>query len=527
VELSLALRGQIWRTQDWFARLVELEWDARRISDPWQRSQAYLELARVTDGMVPDRQRALLLYQRAWQATGECISALTTARAIYRELGDLPHAAEVAEVEYRYTQDPTLLAIAGETWLDAGDAARAAPALARALEQLGDEDLKDALATARRINGGGDDLSRLEREANVADHETASRKLLHAALVIRAIHPTHPLYESLLRRSLDQDSRNHRAATLLDFQLEREERWVEYIELQEMRADTAPSDRERVDIFRRTGIALVVRCKQARAGARLLATALAIAYERQVEDIPGHIAMLALLRTAYQATDQSQQMCAIYDRALQASLSEDERLFISSAAGKMAWKQLDDLKRAERYFATVKSIVPDHPLVQKFERSSGQRIAGNRRVAEAEQSARRVLQETEQALAGIDTRRYIETSPIGKEWINQRREDRVPSSNVVKVTLAAAVNCLNSEGSGFTAFTRDLSETGIFIKTEHPVEVGAVFRVMVRIPSAEGWGEECFDLSLRVVRIEKRVGFAAAIDEPPAEYRAKVQSLLE
>jgi tetratricopeptide (TPR) repeat protein len=531
MELSTDLRGQIWRTQDWFGRVVELEWEVKRVPDPFLRAERALELGRLCEALVPDRERALSLYQVAWQATGERLEALGWSRRLSMELGRTEDAARLAELEHRASSDPSLLVVAGEAWLDAGDAARAAEILSRARSELGGggEALLESLGVAEAAGEIGLEVVRLEREAGeVAEAEVAGRKLLNAALLVRRASRRHPRYEGLLRRAVDTDPRNLRAALLLEQILEAEERWVEYVELHEICADVAPSEHERVDVYRKGGTALSVRFHQARPSVRMLKTALAIAHEKKLENVPGHMAMLALLRNAHQASGELGELVNVCERALESALSDDEQLFVAALAGRTAWKGLKDPGRAKRFFSTVKSLVPDHPLVKKYERATGQPLTQVPRLEGSQLIARSALQANEERLGGVDTRRYFEVAVHEVPDLStdeRRRAERIPGTLVVKVVLPAAVR-VGRDGDGeFRAVTRDLSEFGVFIVTENEVAPGSEVELTIRIPREHGWEEDVFDMRARVVRTEAGAGFGAELSDAPESYQARVKTL--
>ncbi len=521
MELSTELRGQVWRTEDWPTRVVELEWEAKRLTDPWARSEAYVELGRLAEDLIADRERALRLYSKAWRSNGDNLTALARARVLARELMRLDVCAEIAEAEYRACKEPELLVSSAEAWLDAGFLEQAEALLLRAVEVLGPsiDEINDALSVCRAVETPMTEVARFEREAKTSAPDVASRKYVCAALCARFAGARNPQYEILLRHALDLDPYNHRAVVLLEQQLESEHRWVEYIELHELRAELARSDRERVEVYRHGGMTMFVRYNQEGAGARLISTALNLAYERNVGNIPAHLAMLGLLAGNGSGPGYSNQMLLMYDRALGCNISEDERVFIATTAGKLAWKELEDLERAQRYFAMVKGVVPDHPTVTRFERQIGKPLTTVRRPVEGETQAKEALFATERAMGGMATRPYIDGYDGPRDFTYTRREPRVHSQNVLTAKLVRT-------NLAFKAYSRDLSASGIYVFSESVVVVGDTVSMTVRIPAENGWAEETYELVGRVVRHDAGKGFAAALERTSEGYSERVHTLI-
>lgn len=81
------IRQRLRRSRDWPSAIDELEREAEDIKNERERSELLFEIGALTEEVIPERDRALALYQRAWKLFPENIKALTRARQIYRELG--------------------------------------------------------------------------------------------------------------------------------------------------------------------------------------------------------------------------------------------------------------------------------------------------------------------------------------------------------------------------------------------------------------------------------------------------------
>src|SRR5204862_6245356 len=105
------------------------------------------ELARLTEDVVPEREKALALYQRAWKLHPDNLKALSRAREVYREMGRHDMVAKLGEMELKSpAASKELSAIVGEAHLDNGQKAKALAFLEKALEKSPSVRVKDALA---------------------------------------------------------------------------------------------------------------------------------------------------------------------------------------------------------------------------------------------------------------------------------------------------------------------------------------------------------------------------------------------
>ena len=362
MELSSPLRARIWPSEDWSARALELEAEVQKVVDPWERSFRTYELAELCECLVPDRDRALVLYQRAWRLTGNNRRALIRARRLYDELHRLDMVATLAEVEAKHTREKETSEIIGNAWLDAGRPDRAQKWLAAALDRDPDRpDLRAALDVAktsddRRVA----ELERVRAAAAAASDWAAAPLCLHAARLARDINPG--LYVDMLRRTLESDPLQSSANRLLAVFLESARDWQEYADHHRRQARSAESPRDAVNALRRGGLALAVRFAQPALGIELIDEALTHAYDHALQDVPGHPAMLTLMAD----TDSRRQLARTVDhcaRALGAPLSEDDRLFVAVLAARIALRSLGNAAAAQRFLAIVHALVPDHSLI--------------------------------------------------------------------------------------------------------------------------------------------------------------------
>src|SRR5881628_3519796 len=126
------LRERLRRSRDWAVAIDELEASG---SKP-EQSERLFELAALVEDVIPERERALGLYQRAWKLHPDNLKALSRAREVYGEIGRFEMVAKLGEMELRSPAAPHDLAqIVGEALLDSGQGDKARPVLERALEK--------------------------------------------------------------------------------------------------------------------------------------------------------------------------------------------------------------------------------------------------------------------------------------------------------------------------------------------------------------------------------------------------------
>src|SRR5215470_9922021 len=130
------LRDRLRRSRDWAATIDELEKELEATGTKPEQSEKLFELASLVEDVIPERERALGLYQRAWKLHPDNLKALSRAREVYGEIGRFEMVAKLGEMELRSPLAPTNLAqIVGEALLDSGQKDKAKSVLEIALER--------------------------------------------------------------------------------------------------------------------------------------------------------------------------------------------------------------------------------------------------------------------------------------------------------------------------------------------------------------------------------------------------------
>jgi tetratricopeptide (TPR) repeat protein len=208
--------------------------------------------------VIPERERALGQYQRAWKLHPDNLKALSRAREVYAELGRHEMVAKLGEMELKSpAASAELPGIVGEALLDSGQRDKATAVLERAVERTPEATrVKDALAALQYDPEFWlDEVERLTSESAKFDDATAARMLLRAARILRLEAADDPSFEATLRAVLAKDLDEPSANVMLEAVLAGAQRWDDVDALYRSRAEAAGSAGERADRYR--GFALV------------------------------------------------------------------------------------------------------------------------------------------------------------------------------------------------------------------------------------------------------------------------------
>src|SRR4051794_18756100 len=181
------LRDRLRLSRDWAIAIDELEKELEASGTKPEQSERLFELAALVEDVIPERERALGLYQRAWKLHPDNLKALSRAREVYGEIGRYEMVAKLGEMELRSPLAAKNLAgIVGEALLDSGQKDKALPVLQRALGATPDSTrVKDALAAlSYDAEFWTDEVDRLADEADRHDDGTAARMLVRAARML-------------------------------------------------------------------------------------------------------------------------------------------------------------------------------------------------------------------------------------------------------------------------------------------------------------------------------------------------------
>src|SRR5437773_8190913 len=222
------LRERLRRSRDWTQTIDELEKELEASGTKPEQSERLFELAALVEDVIPERERALGLYQRAWKLHPDNLKALSRAREVYGEIGRFEMVAKLGEMELRSPAAAQNLAqIVGEAMLDSGQKEKALAILQRALGVQPDSiRIKDALAALTYDpEFWSDEVDRLSDDADRFDDATCVRMLVRAARIVRIEAPDDPRLELLLKRIFVKDIDEPTANFLYETLLANTQRW--------------------------------------------------------------------------------------------------------------------------------------------------------------------------------------------------------------------------------------------------------------------------------------------------------------
>ena len=102
---QMSMHTVVWQrlrqSRDWSVTIDELEKELGEQGSKSDQSDALYLLGQITEDVIPERERALGLYQRAWKVFPDNLKALSRARELYSELGRSEMVAKLGEMELR------------------------------------------------------------------------------------------------------------------------------------------------------------------------------------------------------------------------------------------------------------------------------------------------------------------------------------------------------------------------------------------------------------------------------------------
>jgi len=362
------LRERLRRSRDWVAAIDELEKELEASGTKLEQSERLYELAALVEDVIPERERALGLYQRAWKLYPDNLKALSRAREVYGEIGRFEMVAKLGEMELRSPMASTNLAqIVGEALLDSGQKDKALPVLQRAIERTPDsvrvQDALSALDYEPEFWTDAVDLI-LEKVDRAPDDVLAARMLLKAARIVRFEAPEDPRLEELLKRTLAKDIDEPSANFIYETLLSTTNRWDELEAHHRRRAERATDHTKRVEALRTFALEWVQRFKDRDRGAKFFDEAMK-ATVANGSMMRSPVAAFSLLCQVQGQRGEWAQLLELADRVLDRLAGED-KLFIAIQAGQIAFDKANDIERARRFFAIAARIEPKNPSVQEF-----------------------------------------------------------------------------------------------------------------------------------------------------------------
>jgi tetratricopeptide (TPR) repeat protein len=198
------------------------------------------------------------------------------------------------------------------------------------------------------------------KEASAStDRSLATGLYVSAAEAYVKFDPASQEAESYLRKALEIDNKNTKAAFHLKRLLEANSRWADLAQLLEQRSELAASAEERISAL--LALAHVARTHLDDAARADAAT------KRVLHIDPGQPQALRTVTDQLMAAQNWLALVATYQAALRARRDfEDIGILVQIAM--TLWKHVGDMDQAEEYFRRVRKIEPAHPAALDFYR---------------------------------------------------------------------------------------------------------------------------------------------------------------
>ena len=373
-QVAKRLRG----LKTWAGLLEEFEKEVERVEGKENRAAALFELGEVCEEIFLRKDRAMAHYQQAFKQNPQQIRALTRARQIYREMGNLEMVATLLGLEMKVSTDPARKAEAerllGEVLLDAQQRDRAKTALENAAKrQPGDSDIADALAATQYDredwHGEVDRLLAQAQRVSNNDAALAARVYLRAARILHLEAANDPRLETTLRHVVALAPQQEMANFLLEKLLHAQNRFDDIIAVQDQRIDALEDAQAQIDLAKRIGNMWLLRWKDRDRAAHFYGRALLSTYAGSVDAaqaFPGHLAAFSMLRDVMAPRGEWPQLLSYAELGRSALMSDDERAALMVQAGRIAWREMGDAERARGYYAEVLRVFPEQEELQAY-----------------------------------------------------------------------------------------------------------------------------------------------------------------
>ncbi len=440
------IRDRLRRSRNWSLAITEIEQEIEDVADEKQRSEMLFEIANVTEEVIPERERAIAIYQRSWKLNQANIKALTRARQVYGELGRPEMVAKVGTHELKLREnDGELAALVGFAFLDSAQRDKALPLLQLALEAHPDDlELKDAIAAASYDEDGWlDNVERLSDEAKKAEPVMAGRMLLRAARIVHHETPDDAIYEQLLRDAIENNPHGAPANDLLEKLLSTSERWDDLEEHHQRRISVA-DEKDKADLAERFALRWLARFHDKDRAAKFFRMAIEQVSHSKTEAFVSLVGAFSIVRESYGAHAQWDELLGLADAVLP-QLSDDQKVYVAVQSGLVAWKEVADLEKAQAYFSVVAELEAENPDLADFVQEYGplqEQSAAAQETSMTPEETEVVAKEEETSKAPEE-----EAAIVEKETAEEQVHVASEIDEVVDAELQAAMDAISASES--------------------------------------------------------------------------------
>lgn len=350
----------------------------------------------------PDLQSAWEALRAALKQQGgdleheELVRLLSSAQARHSERGEWAAAAELLELaadvsagDAQLTKLRELAALQQERLFD--EEAHEL-SLLRVLElEPDDSAAQAALAEVEDKQARWAEMAKtyLEEAENAPDDVYKSSMLMRAAemeLRFGAADADVDRVNKRLDQAVRLDPTNIKAASMLERQLRRAEKWDALTLVLERVVDRAEQDADR--------IAAGVRLGRLRSLKQADAEAAAKAYEKVLGLQPSHAEAKSFLSEHYSNAERWDLLAGVFERELlSGTVDSSERLGDMLQIAMLHWKKLENLEDAEPWFERIRKLEAANPLMLMFFREYAEKLGDEGRLFSVLQAAQRVMTE--------------------------------------------------------------------------------------------------------------------------------------
>ena len=297
--------------------------------------------------------------------------ALAESRRVHRERGDHDVTLRLYDLELGWQKDPGKRAdllvekakvLSEELWRDG----EAQAAYEKAVEaRPGDENATAALAQMALVKENWTKIAKkYSDEVKAATDKQLSASLLVSLAEIHAKHhgdEGRAEVEAHLRKAVETDPRNKKAALHLERLLRDARRWPELMGFLSGRADLLVAKEEKLAAL--LSLADVARDHLSRGDLHVETMKKVLAID------PLNSRAMKALSDSYSSTENWQSLYKLYENALKARPRGDAESAIILQLGLVAWKKLANLDLAEAEFRKIRQKEPAHALALDFYRA--------------------------------------------------------------------------------------------------------------------------------------------------------------
>ncbi len=359
-DAELSLEAVLRRLGLWEPLVTLLLRRAGRNPDNELGRRARQEAANLTRTELEDPEAAAPHLEKILQVEPDNMDVLVALYEVYEELGDTTNFLRVAERRSELTEDKAERILicrraAAEMMSTKELRVKAADALEKIVELDPDQEevYRDLEGLYIREEAWDELVSAYRRHANIAESSPVKCEVLRAmAAVLDEQLGDRAEAVDALHEALEADGEDLQALVYLSGLLERQEDWVELVDVLSRRAEITTEESDRVDLHRRIGeITLQKLGNQEEAEQRLM---------KALELDPDNAGAMMALVSLYREREEWLRAANMLAEAEQATGNRLEKARLLFEAGEIFREHLDDVDKAVSMYAKALIVDPEH-----------------------------------------------------------------------------------------------------------------------------------------------------------------------